>query len=205
MAYSLDADYRTAHHGEAYMPSAAAHLEPHVVEVKTHDDEVTVYDDGALKIVAFRVSHEPVDQAYGYRIDYKGRSAIFSGDTHKDENMARFGKGVDVMVHEALNVKMILEISDTLEAHGDKHRGHILRDTPAYHTTPVEAAELANEAGAQLLVYSHLVPPPIDPVTERMFLRGVDKVRGEGVTMAYDGLHLELPVGSKEIRFHDLR
>lgn len=206
MAYSLDAGYRTEHHGEDYMPSAAAHFEPHVVNVKTHDETVPVYDDGALKIVAFRVSHEPVDQAYGYRVDYKGRSVIFSGDTHKDENLARVGKGVDVMVHEAINVKMVEAITQTLDTHGDARRGHIMADTPTYHTTPVEAAELANEAGAKLLVFSHLVPsPPANAITDRMFMRGVDKVRGDGVVMGFDGLHLELPVGSKDIRFHDLR
>ncbi|MES1991470.1 MAG: MBL fold metallo-hydrolase [Pseudomonadota bacterium] len=204
-AFSLDAGYRQAHHGEAYMPASAETLNPVVVNVPTHDDLVTVYDQDGVKVEAFRVSHEPVTPAYGYKVTYKDRSVIFSGDTHKDQNLARFGKGVDVMVHEALNVEMINAIATALENNGDKQRGHILRDTPAYHTTPVEGAELANEAGAALLVYSHMVPPPVDGITERMFLRGVSDVRPDGVVMAWDGLELVLPTGSKEIKRIDLR
>ena len=204
-AYELDAVYRQAHHGEAYMPAAAEKANPIEVDVPTRDDLVTVYDQDGVKVEAFRVSHEPVSPAYGYKVTYKDRSVIFSGDTHKDQNMVRFGKGVDVMVHEALNVEMINAIAATLERNGDEQRGHIMRDTPAYHTTPVEGAELANEAGAGLLVYSHMVPPPVNSVTESMFLRGVSDVRPRGVVLGWDGLQLVLPTGSKDIKQIDLR
>jgi ribonuclease Z len=69
----------------------------------------------------------------------------------------------------------------------------------------VQAAETANAAHVGLLVYSHIVPPPPNPVAERMFLRGVDAVRDHDVVVGFDGLHVELPVGSDEIRQHDLR
>jgi acyl-CoA synthetase (AMP-forming)/AMP-acid ligase II len=41
-----------------------------------------VYDHDGLKITAFDVDHGGViSPAYGYRVDYQGRSAVFSGDT----------------------------------------------------------------------------------------------------------------------------
>jgi ribonuclease Z len=69
----------------------------------------------------------------------------------------------------------------------------------------VQAAETANAAHVGLLVYSHIVPSPPNAVAERVFLRGVSAVRDTGVVLGFDGLHVELPAGSKEIRQHDLR
>ena len=39
---------------------------------------------------------------------------------------------------------------------------------------------------------------------ERVFLRGVPEVRDHGLVLGFDGLHLELPVGSTDIRQHEL-
>jgi len=35
------------------------------------------------------VNHSPVRPAYGYRFDYRGRSAVVSGDTAKDAAVVR--------------------------------------------------------------------------------------------------------------------
>jgi ribonuclease Z len=74
-----------------------------------------------------------------------------------------------------------------------------MRDIPSYHTTPVEAAEVANEAGVKLLVLSHLTPAPPMRVIEPSFTRGVDAVRPSGWRLAEDGLLVELPVDSSAI------
>jgi ribonuclease Z len=36
------------------------------------DEAVTVHDKDGLKISAFLVNHDPVEPAYGYRIEYAG-------------------------------------------------------------------------------------------------------------------------------------
>ena len=62
-----------------------------------------VFDKDGLRVTAFRVDHgEAVDQAYGYRVDYQGRSAAFSGDTRYFEPLAEHAAGVDVLVHEVI-------------------------------------------------------------------------------------------------------
>ena len=108
------------------------------------------------------------------------------------------------MVHEALADTMVLLLAQVLEDNGDPVRAQILRDTPGYHTTPVEAAESATEANARLLVYSHVLPPLPNKLIERIFLRGVAEARPGETLIAFDRLHLELPVGSDEILRHDL-
>jgi ribonuclease Z len=66
-------------------------------------------------------------------------------------------------------------------------------DTLDYHTSPVDAAAAANEANAGMLVFSHYAPVPQNQLVERIFMRGVDHVRPDGVVMATDGTHIELP------------
>lgn len=204
-AYVLDGIYRTAHHGAEAMPPSGSKLVAHTVPLATDLDSAVVFDADGLKITAFRVGHAPIDPAYGYRIDYKDRSVVFSGDTVKHPNMVRFGAGVDVMVHEALARDMVSVISDALSADRPSALGKILKDTLDYHTSPVEAAEVANEAGASLLVYSHIVPPLPNALATDIFLRGVDDIRPEGVVLGYDGMLVRLPVGSSSILIEDIR
>lgn len=204
IAYSLDDGYRIAHHGPEFFAEEGANYLPIVVDVPDRDTSVTVFDEDGVKITAFRVSHEPVDPAYGYRVHYKGRSVVFSGDTKKDSNVAKFGAGADVLIHEALATHMVALLEEGLEHRGDR-RAKVMHDIPDYHATPVDAAEVANEAGVKLLVYTHIVPRLPNALAERVFLRGVPEVRSEGVTLGYDGLYLELPAGSDKIVEHDLR
>ena len=204
LAYSLDDGYRIAHHGPDFFAEEGADYQPVVVDVPDRNTSVVVFDEGGVKVTAFRVSHEPVDPAYGYRIDYKGRSVVFSGDTKRDANIATFGKDADVLIHEALAAHMVGMLEEGLEHQGDR-RAKVMHDIPDYHATPVQAAESANEAGVSLLVYTHIVPRLPNAIAERVFLRGVADVRGERVLLGYDGLYLELPAGSEEIVEHDLR
>ena len=59
-----------------------------------------VYEKNGLKITAFEVDHGRVKPAFGYRIDYDGRSVVLSGDTCFNENVIGFSQGVDLLVHE---------------------------------------------------------------------------------------------------------
>jgi ribonuclease BN (tRNA processing enzyme) len=65
--------------------------------------EATVYDQGGVKITAFLVDHGPVTHAFGYRVDHDGRSVAISGDTRPSDNLVKVSKGVDVLIHEAVD------------------------------------------------------------------------------------------------------
>lgn len=203
-AYAADARYRIAHHGTELMPPSGPRMQAVPVTLLGGDGVVPILAEGDLRIVAFRVQHAPVSPAYGYRIDYKGRSVIFSGDTIATPSIAAVGKDVDVMVHEGLSPPLMNKVADHLERSGDPRRAQLLRDAIDYHTPPVAAAETANAAGAALLVFNHVIPPVPNGIAERVFLRGVDAVRPHGTIVGYDGLRVTLPVGSTEIRITDL-
>lgn len=198
-AYALDTRYRYEHHGADFLPPAAAPLDAKPVPIPQGQTTALVLDQDGLKITAIRVNHDPVKPAYGYRFDYHGRSLVISGDTAPDEDLARAAKGADLLVHEALQPQMVAILGDSLEKAGRVRAAKIMHDIPGYHTSPVAAARIANEAGVARLVYTHLIPPLPNAAARHMFLRGVSDVRPNGVEIGHDGLVIRLPAGSKAI------
>jgi ribonuclease Z len=74
-----------------------------------------------------------------------------------------------------------------------------MTDIPDYHTTPVEAGELAKAAGARHLLLYHIVPPLPVPGLESAFLDGVSQAFSGGITLGRDGTRISLPSGSKAV------
>ncbi len=160
---------------------------------------MTVLEEGGLIVTAFSVNHEPVKPAYGYRFDYKGRSVVVSGDTAKSPGLIAAAHGADVLVHEAQSNHLIAMIGAAAKAIGRDRVAKIMADIPSYHSTPVQAAEVANEAGVRLLVMYHLNPPPPNKLVEWVFLRGVSEVRPDGWVLGDDGTLVTLPAQSTEV------
>jgi ribonuclease Z len=202
-AYALDAGYRTKHHGAAMLPPDAVALEAREIPIKS-GSTATVLDSGGLRITAIRVRHDPAKPAYGYRFDFVGRSVVVSGDTAPNTDLAKAAVGTDVLVHEALSPELVGILHDAMNSNGHMRSAKIMHDIPGYHTSPVEAAQIANEAHARLLVFTHLIPMLPNAIAERAFLRGVDAVRSDGVVLGRDGLIFRLPAGSDAIERDDL-
>ena len=97
-AYAADIRIRIA--DEHYPPEGVK-----VIEDEFAADGV-VYDKDGVRVTAFEVNHgDEIKPAYGYRVDYKGRSIVISGDTRFDENVIKYGTGADVLVHEVAAVR----------------------------------------------------------------------------------------------------
>ena len=111
----------------------------------TDIEEGTVYDQEGVKVIAFLVDHYPVVPAFGYRIEFGGHSAVLSGDTRYSENLIKYAKGTDLLVHE------VAVASDTLKKSDPRY--NIL----AHHTTPEQAAKVFTAVKPKLAVYSHIV------------------------------------------------
>ncbi len=199
-AFALDNGYRIAHHGADFLTPESAGLRALRFEVAEDGSPTEIVNEGGLRITAFAVDHEPVRPAVGYRFDWRGRSVVVSGDTTRDERLIAAARGADVLLHEALADHLIARIGAAAGAAGRARVAKIMADIPDYHTSPVAAAEVANEAEVELLVLYHLVPPPPARLMESVFLRGVAEVRPAGVALADDGLLIELPRDSDEIR-----
>lgn len=192
LAYRLDEGYRVAHHDAAHMP-------PGSMQMAAQEIDQVPFDVGAMKVTPIEVNHDPIRPAYGFRFDLSGRTIVVSGDTVPNQNLIRIGEGADVLLHEALSKELVAKIAAQIEARGNGRLSDMLNDTLDYHTSPKQAAEIANEMEAKLLVISHVVPPLPNGLVERIYMRGVSNVRSDGVVLARDGMLIELPGGSDEI------
>lgn len=201
-AYSHDADYRTLHHGEAFLPREDVDMV--AVPVAMDGATAVVLERDGLEITAIRVHHDPVKPAYGYRFDYAGRSIVVSGDTAPYAPLAQASRGADVLVHEAQSNVLVGILEGALARAGRNRTAKILHDIPSYHSDPVDAARIANQAQVKLLVFSHINPPLPNGIAERAFLRGVSEVRPDGWVLAHDGLLIRLPGHSTAIEQNSL-
>jgi ribonuclease Z len=59
-----------------------------------------------------------------------------------------------------------------------------MHDIEDYHITPEQAARIANDAGARLLVFYHLLPAPVGILARSLFARGVDAGRRDDWSIA---------------------
>lgn len=200
-AYAIDAAYRTAHHGEAVANPAGAGLAPQEIVIPEGTESVVVLRRGDLVVTAIRVSHDPVKDAYGYRVDYKGRSIAISGDTAYDPRFARAAKGVDVLFHEALDAALVGQMEEAAARNGAAPIAKVLSDIPGYHTTPVEAARIAALAEARMLVYYHTIPPMPFTLIESLFLEGTDAAFDGDIRIGRDGDRISLPAGSAAVNY----
>lgn len=204
-AYGLDHVYRNAHHehGAVKLPIAAGLMQAKPV-APPKSGQAQVWSLNGLTVTAIVVAHEPVTPAYAYRFDYKGRSVVISGDTRKWPPLAEAAKGADVLIHEAQNSDMTRAMSQGLIAQGNPRMSAIMADTLTYHTTPVEAADLARAAGVKALVLTHLTQAGLPIFNPQTFTRGIEAGGPLDWRLAKDGMTIDLPAGGGDIRFGQL-
>lgn len=191
-AYALDSGYRTAHHGEAVAPPSGAGGEARPFSLASPLEAVTVLDEDGLTVTAFAVVHDPVHPAVGYRFDYAGRSVVFSGDTAFSDMLVSQAKGADLLVHEALNAEMVSVLGEALTARGATNLATVMADIPDYHVTPVQAAETAQAAEADMLVINHIVPALPSRALYDYYLDGVSDAYEGPVVLGEDGMLFSL-------------
>jgi len=135
---------------------------------KTHDlnslvpgavvEEVLRTNDGLL-IESIAVDHGPVP-AVAYRIEYKGHSLVYSGDTASTgPNMVTISREADLLIYDTA-------ITDTLPANPVFH---------VLHTSPTRIGEVAYEANVNKLLLSHITPttePRLDSIKQTIRKQG---------------------------------
>lgn len=116
------------------------------ISTKEFSEDGLVYEAGELRVIAFTVDHgDAIKPAYGYRIEYKGRVAVVSGDTRYNENVVRCGAGADLLIHEVAMARPEL----LKEPYIQRIVGH--------HTSPQEAGMVFARTRPKLAVFTHLV------------------------------------------------
>jgi ribonuclease Z len=119
-------------------------LEIEVTEV----DEGFVFEEDGVKVFPFRVNHYDVysdEPSLGYRIEYKGKSVVISGDTCFSENLIKFSRNVDLLIHEVAAAPIGALLSNR-------------ESRPlAHHTSPEECGEVFRRVEPKLAVFYHFI------------------------------------------------
>jgi ribonuclease Z len=117
------------------------------IRTRAHEaTEGVVFDEAGVKVTAFLVDHGPVAPAFGYRVDYAGRSVVLSGDTRPSDNLVKFAAGTDVLIHEAL---------DPVMARARGLDPAVTESVIAHHTTGEQAGTIFARVKPRQAVYSH--------------------------------------------------
>lgn len=128
--------------------------EVHDFSPAVKDPIATLLDEDGLTVKAVGVTHGPVP-ALAFRIEYKGHSIVYSGDTNSaTDNMIKLAQGADLLVYDTA-------IMDDVP---DRKLDAVFY---ALHTTPTRMGAVAAAAKAKTLVLSHITPitePRMDQV-----------------------------------------
>ena len=137
-AYAADIKIRIA--DEKLPPAGVA------IDVTEFDGDGIIYEKNGVKVIAFEVDHgDVIKPCFGYRVEYRGRSAVFSSDTRYNENVMKYGAGCDLLVHEvAIAAPELMK-----EAYVQRIMAH--------HTTAREAGQVFARTKPRLAAYTHLV------------------------------------------------
>ena len=191
LAYSADYKYRSDHHGQEMLPMTIAGFN----EITITNGELIPNQTPGLEILPFVVDHYPVNSAYGFKISYKGRTIVISGDTIHDGSVQKYSKDVDLLIHSAISIDIVERMRGLAPI---PQMDKILFDVQDYHTTIKEAGEIARDANVKHLLIYHSIPTPRNKIMEDVFFRPLDGVFDK-YTLSDDGTRVVMPVGTDEI------
>jgi len=139
-AHAWDMQSLRGHPGQS-----GAHAE--VTEVPW-DRTATVYDRNGVTVTSFPVIHI-LNGSVGYRLDYAGRSVVFSGDTRPCRYLVAAAEGADLLIHETFPSAPVYA----------KKAGVPLpfaeQIVNGVHTSPAMAGKVFARAGARMSVMWH--------------------------------------------------
>jgi len=187
--YRMDRLHRVSHHGEALLAPELGVLAAQPISAGE------VLQDGDLKITAYMAEHPPIHPAVGYRIDYRGRSVVVSGDSNVSAKTVEISDGADLLLHDALSLPIVMPLAESLEANGRTRQSKIVRDVIDYHASTASLIELSAQSDVDMVAYYHLVPVPPNGIAESVFMRNAP----DNFVLTSDLMWFELPIGSDQI------
>lgn len=115
-----------------------------------YDRPEVVYQRNGVTITSFPVIHIH-NGAVGYRLDYAGRSVVFSGDTRPCNYLVDACDGADLLVHETFPTAAVL----SQKAGMPLPVAEMIVN--GAHTSPAMAGKVFERAGARMSAMWHLV------------------------------------------------
>jgi ribonuclease BN (tRNA processing enzyme) len=113
-------------------------------------------------------------KALSFRLEARGRSIVYTGDTGPSDAVTRLAHGADLLVSEVQNLPALEEtirrFAPDMPAEAHARLSEHLR---LHHISPEEVGAMADEAGVGAVVLTHLGPAPPPEGADPLFLPGV--------------------------------
>ena len=178
MAYGADVKIRIEQFGGNRKPGMT--LVPMVVKPGV------VNNVNGIKITAFEVNHIEARPAVGYRIEYKGRTVVLSGDTIYSNNVIKNAMGVDLLIHQI-----------GYAPPNAMKKNKLVKKIIGHHTQPHQLAQVLNATQPKLTVLSHIVVfkmkgADLSPQGEEAMMRALRKDYQGPVVLGQDLMAFEV-------------
>jgi len=196
LAYSADYQYRNEHHGDEILPLDIAGYEA----IEIANNAYIENDTAGMEILPFAVNHHPVNHAFGFKIAYKGRTLVISGDTINDGSVQKYSKDIDLLIHSAISLDIVERLRSVAPI---PQMDKIFLDIQDYHTPINQAGEIARDANVKHLLIYHAIPSPNNTIMEKVFYRPLKGIYKD-FTASVDGTRIILPIGTNEILIDEI-
>jgi ribonuclease Z len=167
-AFAWDTESMNGHPGQT-----GAHT---ITTEVPYDKTEVVYERNGVTITSFPVIHLHFG-AVGYKLEYAGRSIVFSGDTRPCTTVVSAAKNADLLIHETFpSVDVYAKKASVPPAFAEQIVNGV-------HTSPTMAGKVFKLAGARMSVMWHFA---VDHETVGPAIAEVQKQYDGPVTIAQD-------------------
>ena len=105
-----------------------------------------IYKDDNVEVTAFKNSHGDFENSFGFLFITKDKKILLSGDTGISENLKKYGKNLDILVHEVFSSETFVNKTKEWQIY---HQAH--------HTSSIDLGIIADELKPKKLVLSHIL------------------------------------------------
>ena len=141
--------------------------------VNAHEiKEGLIYADANVKVEAFLVKHGSWPNAFGFRFTTADKVIVISGDTRPCDNIVKYAKGADILIHEVYCKRTFDKKSQFWQNYHAQN-----------HTSTCEVGEIAEKTQPRLTVLYHILSWG---ATEDDLLNEISEVYSGRVVVARD-------------------
>ena len=138
-AYIEDINYRL--YGS--QPANELGFTTNVTEIS---DDGTIFKDNNIEVIAFKNAHGDFKNSFGFLFITEDKRILFSGDTAVSSNLMKYGKNLDILVHEVFSSETFVNKTKDWQIY---HQAH--------HTSSIDLGIIADELQPKKLVLSHIL------------------------------------------------
>ena len=106
----------------------------------------TIFKDKNIEVIAFKNAHGDFKNSFGFLFITDDKRILFSGDTAVSNNLMKYGKNLDILVHEVFSSETFVNKTKDWQIY---HKAH--------HTSSIDLGIIADELQPKKLVLSHIL------------------------------------------------